>query len=972
MEYEDENSPLPLDMAQRIDAACDRFEAELRQNKRASIEAFLHEAPAADRPHLLRELIILEIDFRYQQGESFQANEYKQRFEGIDVDWLASSIDRISQLPKRNSAADTPTITPSDKTLAWDGQQLVHYFGDYELLSEIARGGMGVVYRARQVSLDRTVAIKRVLSGNLASRDEIERFYAEARMAAQLDHPNIVPLFEVGNHDGQHYLSMGFVEGSSLDRLTTDVLLEPREAARIMVTVARAVQYAHEHGIIHRDLKPSNILIDKSGTPKITDFGLAKRLDEKHGQTVTGQVLGTPSYMPPEQAAGKTNAVGPHSDIYSLGAVLYVLLTGRPPFKGASVLQTLSEVLAKEPIRPKQLNSNIPRDLETIVLKCLEKSIPRRYATAAEVADELQRFLEGRPIAARPIGKIHRAWRWCRRNPVVASLVGLLAVSLISGTAISSGYAWSNSVLAASESSARTVAENQRDIAQGLNEMLTRDILGQVDIWNQAETETNVDPNITVKATLDRSASRAAERFAGRPQIESAVRRALGSAYFAMGEHDKAIQQLERSLNLVLDSPNQTLEEHRLRVETQYLLAKSFWLAHRPQDADTTFRAGLKDSIESLGPNSRERLVIQTSLAFIHLGRDSEALTLLEELQPIVHEYFKPGDIDVLHFQNTLGLAQQRAENMPGALATFTAGHAQALAALGEKNPLTMMLLNNRARWYLVNKQPAQALEIFQQLEPLVAEQLGPDNPNTILTQCNLSFCYLNVGQFEQSVSLLEKVAPAMQAGLGPNNPQARAAKLALAKGLQKLNRHEEAAPLYYELWVSITPDQSPPEIIEGLVALTAERLQKAGRAAQLKELVKAFEEVLASAPESMDNAVATESETLASLLLSGGEMEMAEQWARRAVEVRNRLAAQDWQSKLAELLLAEVLLTRKQNEQALSLLSRAMDDLEKDFANLPPENQSIISRRVEVLVGRLSDVGLTAESQSLRQRWEK
>lgn len=963
-----EDSQLPFEVGKRIDAVCDRFETEMRLGRQVSIEEFLSEVAASDRPYLLRELITLEVDYRCRNGEVPAASEYKQRFNEIEIDWLAALIDRLSRMAKQKEVVFPPTINRTDQTLGWEQDQKIHYFGDYELLSEVARGGMGVVYRARQLSLDRIVAIKRVLSGNLATGAEIDRFYAEARMAAQLDHPNIVPLFEVGNHDGHHYISMGFVDGANLDQLTSDVLLEPRKAADIMLTVSKAVQYAHDHGIIHRDLKPSNILIDKSGNPRITDFGLAKQLDDKHNQTESGQVLGTPSYMPPEQAAGRTNAVGPHSDVYALGAVLYALLTGRPPFKGASVLHTLNDVLAKEPVRPKQLNAGIPKDLETIVLKCLEKSIPKRYATADALADELQKFLEGRPIAARPIGKLNRGWRWCRRNPVVALLLGLLATSLVSGTLISSWYAWSNSRLAASESNARLIAEGQRDIAQGLNEMVTRDILGQVDIWNQAETESSVNPNITVQATLDRSASKAGERFAGRPQIEAAVRRALGSAYFALGEYDKAIRQLELSLNLALVSPSQIQDEDKARVEAQYLLAKSLWLSQRAQDADRVFRSGLKDSIEKLGPNSRERLILQSSLAFIHLGRDTEAMTLLEELVPIANEHFRPQDIDVLHFKNTLGLAQQMANNMPSALATFTEAHAQAQATLGEKNPLTMMLLNNRARWYLVNQQPSQALEIFQQLEPLVSSQLGPNNPNTVLTKCNLAYCYLKVGEFSKSVDLLQKVVPAMQAGLGPNAAQTREAKLALAKGLRQSNRLEEATSLYYELWASLSPNQTPPEIVGGLVAPAAARLQNNSQSSQLAALVKAFQETLAESSENGDAIQATESEALASILLARRELDVAEELANHAVVTRNRISASDWKSKLAELLLAEVLLKRGQNERGLSLITRATDDLKKDLATLPPENQTLIKARIESVLASMKEVGLDAEGQNVRR----
>lgn len=311
----------------------------------------------------------------------------------------------------------------------------IHYFGDYEILEEIARGGMGVVYKARQKSLNRIVALKIVLAGEFASSADIERFHAEAEAAANLDHPGIVPIYEVGTFEGRHYFSMAYVEGQSLAARIAGGPLAPDLAADIVKAVAEAVHYAHQRGVIHRDLKPANILLDCAGRPRVTDFGLAKRVGGGSHVTTTGQILGTPSYMPPEQASGGT--IVPASDVYALGAVLYAVLTGRPPFYAADTLETISQVLNAEPVSPRRLNPNVARDLETIVLKCLEKSPQRRYATAEELAEELERYVTGRPIRARPISRPERLWRWCRRNPPRAVAAGvallLLIVILIGG-----------------------------------------------------------------------------------------------------------------------------------------------------------------------------------------------------------------------------------------------------------------------------------------------------------------------------------------------------------------------------------------------------------------------------------------------------------------------------------------------------------------------------------------------------------
>ncbi|MFM9962498.1 MAG: serine/threonine protein kinase [Planctomycetaceae bacterium] len=286
--------------------------------------------------------------------------------------------------------------------------QPIQQFGEYELLKEIARGGMGVVYLARQRGLKRLVALKMILSGTFASREAVERFKNEAEAAAQLDHPNIVPIYEVGERDGQHFFSMGYVEGQSLANLLREGPFEPRKAAELMISITDAVEYAHSKGVIHRDLKPANVLLDKQGQPRVTDFGLAKRTDDEKGLTASGQIMGTPSYMPPEQAAGETANISPVSDVYSLGAILYELLVGRPPFQAAKIIDTLQQVIHQDPVHPSLLNGTIHRDLETICLKCLEKNPASRYATAAELRNDLQRFLTGEPILARPVSTMGR------------------------------------------------------------------------------------------------------------------------------------------------------------------------------------------------------------------------------------------------------------------------------------------------------------------------------------------------------------------------------------------------------------------------------------------------------------------------------------------------------------------------------------------------------------------------------------
>jgi WD40 repeat protein len=465
-----EGQPLAESVARQVDQVCNRFEAACKAGTRPRIEDFLSDTPEPARSALLRELVVLEAYYRRARGESCPTHEYQARFPHLDPTWLAEALAGDSQpvaLAVRPGEATTP---PEAETLAAEAAgNLVGQVGDYELLQEIARGGMGVVFKARQKSLNRVVALKMILAGQLASPAEVQRFRAEADAIARLNHPNIVTIYEVGEHQGLPYLALEYVGGGSLAQQTRGSPQPARDAAVLVETLARAMHAAHEAGVVHRDLKPANVLLSFSGrlesgvdsaplserpltewAPKITDFGLAKQARAE--LTATGAVLGTPSYMAPEQAAGDNAAVGPAADVYALGAILYELLTGRPPFRGVSVLETLEQVRTREPASPRLLQPGVPRDLETVCLKCLQKEPAKRYASAEALAEDLRRFGAGEPVRARPVGAVGRLHKWARRRPAVAVLLGLVAVV---GAAGLGGILWAYG-------QARDEAENTR------------------------------------------------------------------------------------------------------------------------------------------------------------------------------------------------------------------------------------------------------------------------------------------------------------------------------------------------------------------------------------------------------------------------------------------------------------------------------------------------------------------------------
>jgi serine/threonine protein kinase len=337
--------------------------------------------------------LLVEWDDQRRQGKTPSPEE-------LCPDNLAIQAELRQRIKRRQELSGAFEVLPLNESVEPPVQQPLPQVAGYEILEVIGHGGMGVVYKARQLGLNRIVALKMVLAGIKASPISLARFRAEAEAVAHLDHPNIVQIYEIGDHEGSPFLALEYVGGGSLAQQLDGTPLAAKQAAQLILSLARAVEHAHQRGIVHRDLKPANVLLLTNSTPKITDFGLAKRADSDQIHTQTGAILGSPSYMAPEQAIGATDKISPATDIYALGAILYELLTGRPPFKGASLMETIEQVREHEPAPIRSLQPKTPRDLETICLKCLEKQQHRRYSSAADLADELELFLRGDPISA--------------------------------------------------------------------------------------------------------------------------------------------------------------------------------------------------------------------------------------------------------------------------------------------------------------------------------------------------------------------------------------------------------------------------------------------------------------------------------------------------------------------------------------------------------------------------------------------
>jgi serine/threonine protein kinase len=469
---------------------------------------------------------------------------------------VATSLSNETQAtipPNTNQTTKSEDVGNSSDTAV-----LPKRFDGYELLDEIARGGMGIVYRAHQKALDRTVALKTVITGRFTSDEAMQLFQTEAKAAGQLNHPGIVPVYDVGECHGVHYFSMPLIEGVSLTDRIMRGPLDPDEAARVMKTVAQTIHFTHQHNIVHRDLKPGNILIDAYDQPLIMDFGIAQKIDDRHTPGDVDTLMGTAEYMSPEQASGEPT--GPLADVYSLGATLYCLLTGRPPFQSHNTLDTLLAVLQSNPVPPRRLNQRIPRDLELICLKCMEKRPQDRYQSAQDFAEELHRFLEGEPVLVHPVGNIGTFLRWMRRKPRSAAIASGLVACFTATLAISVYYNFQLNQQRSIAEKAQRAAETARWTAELSEERVRRlQAVTQTLLEELASTKNGVSHALEYSSLgeISLSAARLA-RATQQPQRDMALQ-----AFQTARNNLNEAQQTQ--LNLLLDR----IEENASTVNTE-------------------------------------------------------------------------------------------------------------------------------------------------------------------------------------------------------------------------------------------------------------------------------------------------------------------------------------------------------------------------------------------------------------------
>ena len=649
--------------------------------------------------------------------------------DAIDAEFEFSAL---TQKPAETLAA------PTSKVSLQPGST----FGDYEIIREIDRGGMGIVVLAKQTQLNRTVAIKMILAGTLAGDADIKRFYTEAEASAELDHPGIVPIYDIGEIDGLNYYSMRFIEGPSLSSRVSEGPLEVDEAAQLSQQIADAVSYAHERGIVHRDLKPANVLLDLNGDPVITDFGLAKKLDDDQGLTGTGQVIGTPGYMPPEQAMGEVREIGPRSDIYSVGAILYCLLTGRAPFHAASIMETLHQVIKNEPVAPRQLNPSVPIDLETICLKCLNKQQAQRYQTARELADDLQRYVEGKPVQARPISGLQRFQRWCKRNPVVAALSLTSVLALVVGTVVSTVFAFAAADRAREAEANLLEAQRQQAKAEA-NFRMAREAVDEYFTQVSENTLLNQPGMQSLQQDLLGQALAYYRQFLVERADDPDIQDDLAGANFRVGLINEAV---EADLQLAIEPLKSALEiQRRLATET-------------PDDVDRA--AALSDTLTALG-----RIQFRSGQGEASIESLQEALTIRRSVAESSPEDATTVRRQLANSHMNVGLVEMEVGNLEAAREQFeqaqeirqdilSAGdntHVRRDFGMGYYNLGNLILMDESADLEVAFSNFESAVEVFQ--------RLIEEEPRNFSNQSRLAVCHRILGDLQ---STADDITPAL------------------------------------------------------------------------------------------------------------------------------------------------------------------------------------------------------------------
>jgi eukaryotic-like serine/threonine-protein kinase len=857
------------------------------------------------------------------------------------------------------------TFDPNALTLTADGHSsrsvppgsTVRYFGDYEIRRVVGRGAMGVVYEARQVSLNRPVALKMIKAGVLADEAELRRFQNEAEAVALLDHAGIVPVYEVGEHEGQRYFSMKLIEGGNLGEQIEKLKADPKGSATLLAETAEAVHHAHMRGILHRDLKPANILVDPEGHPHVTDFGLAKRVEGGAEMTQSGAILGTPAYMSPEQATGRRASITTATDVYGLGAILYALLTGKAPFGGDSVIETLDAVRNRPPDSPKKFNTHVPRDLETICLKCLAKDPYRRYASAHALADDLNNWLNSRPISARRVGAMERAWLWCKRKPAVAALAASVVLASVVGTA---------SVIAVQTRANRLLARKNLDLQASNTELINQRIRA---LEAEEETKKRADELQKVSDFQSHMLAQIDPAQAGlrlRTDVKGRFAEALVKAGMPAGDRTPQVEAFANqwsrvnATDVALVLIDGTILKPAVEaIDKQFKDQPVVDAALRQTLAERYKDLGLYDAAKPLQERALEtrrrvlggehldtlNSISQMGNLLKEQGKLSEAMPYYREALETSRRVLGEDHLNTLDTISNMGVLLSEQGKSNEALPFYRESLEKYRRLLGEEAPGTMIAIQEMGNVLRDQGKPKEAMPYFREALEKRRRVLGEDHLDTVSSLNSMGALLYDIGQYQEATDCFREVVEKRRRLLGEVHPMTLNAINELGATLSQVGKDVEAEALTREALANerrlLGADH--PDTLNALNNLAAFLIQR-GREPEAEpmclELLGRQRRV--SGPEHPHTLIATN--VMAYLFLHQQKPDKAEPYVREAIALSRRINGEEHKDTLTyNVNLANLLRDQNKLSEAEPILRSV---IEKGEGPLTPENPIMMTAK--------------------------